>query len=284
MTKARTLSMEQDALVALLSEALVTRKDELIDFLDGFPGKFGRYIAGFRLQYANATTLQISAGSCSSDDGTTIINRTSAMTKGLGAFVAGGAGAGALDTGTIAANTWYHVHAIKHGTTGAGDVLLSTSANSPTLPNGWTKFRRIGSILTNASAQITSFLHLGETFMWDTPVADYNVTNPGTSEILVQLTVPPGVNVFPVCNWIVKNVTTSATELLISSPDQTNLAPSGLRNHVATAAAAAIARTNAIVRDVPTDMSRRVRARLSASGASDTVQCVTFGWIDRRGD
>ena len=40
------------------------------------------------------------------------------MTKGLGAFVAGGAGAGALDTGTIAANTWYHVHAIKHGTTG----------------------------------------------------------------------------------------------------------------------------------------------------------------------
>lgn len=268
-TKARVKGGRHDELMALLDASVLS--------------SMVRHIAGLKMTYASATTFQVSAGSASSDDGTQLLARTAAMSKGLGAWAAGGAGAGSLDTGTIAANTWYHVFIIRKDSTGNCDFLLSLSANSPTMPTGWTHFRRIGSILTNGSSQITPFLHLGETFMWDTPVADYNVTNPGTSEILVQLTVPSGVNVFPICNWIVKNVTTSATELLISSPDQANLAPSGLRNHVATAAAAAIARTNAIVRDVPTDMSRRIRARLSASGASDAVQCVTFGWVDRRG-
>ena len=192
------------------------------------------------------------------------------------------AGAGALDTGTIAATTWYHVFAIRKDSTGATDILLSLSANSPTMPTGWTHFRRIGSILTNGSSQITPFLQLGETFLWETPVTDYNATNPGTAAVTVPLTVPQGVSVFPICNWIVKNVTTASTELLISSLDQANLAPSALRNHVATAAASATARSNAIVRDTPTDTSRSVRARLSASGASDAVQCTTFGWIDRR--
>lgn len=58
-------------------------------------------------------------------------------------------GANALDSGTIAASTWYSVWVIWNGTTTAG--LLSTSATAPTLPSGYTHKARVGWIRTDAS-------------------------------------------------------------------------------------------------------------------------------------
>lgn len=51
-------------------------------------------------------------------------------------------GAGGLDTGTIANNTWYSVWIIYNGSTVSG--LLSTSATTPTLPSGYTYKARVG--------------------------------------------------------------------------------------------------------------------------------------------
>lgn len=61
-----------------------------------------------------------------------------------------GSGANGLDTGTLAANTWYSVWVIYNGTTVAG--LLSVSATSPTLPGGYTHKARIGWIRTDGTA------------------------------------------------------------------------------------------------------------------------------------
>ena len=58
-------------------------------------------------------------------------------------------GANALDTGTIAASTWYSVWVIWNGTTTAG--LLSLSATAPTLPGGYTHKARIGWIRTDGT-------------------------------------------------------------------------------------------------------------------------------------
>jgi len=58
-------------------------------------------------------------------------------------------GANALDTGTIAINTWYSLWVIWNGTTTAG--LMSISATAPTLPGGYTHKARIGWIRTDAS-------------------------------------------------------------------------------------------------------------------------------------
>jgi hypothetical protein len=66
-----------------------------------------------------------------------------AINKTTAAWAVGG-GNGALDTGAIAANTWYNVHLIKRADTGFTDVLLSTSATAPKLPTNYTLFRRIG--------------------------------------------------------------------------------------------------------------------------------------------
>ena len=57
--------------------------------------------------------------------------------------------ANGLDTGTLAASTWYSVWVISNGATTAG--LLSLSATAPTLPSGYTFKARIGWIRTDAS-------------------------------------------------------------------------------------------------------------------------------------
>lgn len=59
-------------------------------------------------------------------------------------------GANALDTGTIAAATWYHAWIISNGTTVAG--LLSLSATAPTMPTGYTYKYRVGAIRTDGAA------------------------------------------------------------------------------------------------------------------------------------
>lgn len=61
-----------------------------------------------------------------------------------------GAGASGLDTGTLAATTWYSVWAIWNGTTAAG--LLSLSATAPTMPSGYTHKARVGWIRTDGTA------------------------------------------------------------------------------------------------------------------------------------
>lgn len=58
-------------------------------------------------------------------------------------------GANGLDTGTLAASTWYSVWIISDGSTTAG--LLSLSATSPTMPNGYTYKARTGWIRTDAT-------------------------------------------------------------------------------------------------------------------------------------
>lgn len=60
-------------------------------------------------------------------------------------------GVNGLDTGILAANTWYYTHLIaKADGTKAG--LLSASATAPTLPAGYTFSARSGAIRTDGSA------------------------------------------------------------------------------------------------------------------------------------
>lgn len=59
-------------------------------------------------------------------------------------------GANGLDTGTIAASTWYSLWVIWNGTTTAG--LMSLSATAPTLPGGYTHKARVGWIRTDNTA------------------------------------------------------------------------------------------------------------------------------------
>jgi hypothetical protein len=71
-------------------------------------------------------------------------------------------GAGGIDQGTIAASTFYAVHAIGDSYNGSpGSALISLSAIAPVLPSGYDMFRRIGYILTDGSSHILKFWQYG---------------------------------------------------------------------------------------------------------------------------
>lgn len=86
-------------------------------------------------------------------------------------------GAGGLDTGAVAASTWYYGYIIgkDDGTVAA---LASLSASSPTLPAGYTKWARVGSFRTDATANKypLSFIQAGARINYKV-VAGSNVAN-----------------------------------------------------------------------------------------------------------
>ena len=71
------------------------------------------------------------------------------------------AGAGGLDTGAIAANTWYYVFAIYNPTGPTTSIIMSLSSSAPTLPAGYTSKIRIGAVYLDGSSHIRGFLQEG---------------------------------------------------------------------------------------------------------------------------
>ena len=238
------------------------------------------YLSGLVLSTAGAsTTFSIAIGVAVDSTNVDFMKLTSAYTKTTSAWALGTA-AGSLDTGAIAASTWYHAYLIKRPDTGVVDVLVSLSVSAPTLPTSYTLFRRIGSMKTNASSQWTKFVQLGDEFLWDALVADVSSTNPGTAAVTRTLTVPTGIQVL--AHIGVQSDTNGITDgrASISSLDKADEVGynAGLYNGISTAQMiipqAMIVRTNT---------SAQIRSRNGGSGASSILNISTFGWIDTRG-
>lgn len=90
--------------------------------------------------------VDISAGSCRSDDDTTNIYATGPVTVNLAA-----SGLNGLDVGAEAVSTWYHVWLVANPTTGAYGGLFSLSPTAPTLPVSYTVKRYLGVVYNNAA-------------------------------------------------------------------------------------------------------------------------------------
>lgn len=238
------------------------------------------HIAGLTLSNNSGTPntiLDIAVGSAAADDASVIMLLTSAYTKTTGAWAVG-TGNGALDTGTVANSTWYHVYLIQRTDTGVVDVLFSTSATAPTMPANYTKKRRIGSFKTNASAQILAFTQRGDEFLWSTATNDLaNVSIGSTSAVLQALNIPLGVKVNPIAEASIFAVSTGA--FLISSPDAADVAPvlNGVGIQVASSTYTVVS-TGITARS---NTSSQVRLR--ATHTTTSTQWTTLGWIDTRG-
>jgi hypothetical protein len=113
------------------------------------------YMYGFRT-YNNAThptyQIDIEEGVCRDEDDTIDMVLTSTLTVDITQ-----SGANGLDTGSEGAWYWYYIYVIYNPTTTTYASLLSLSATSPTLPSGYTKYRRIGSVINNGSSNFYNF-------------------------------------------------------------------------------------------------------------------------------
>jgi len=129
------------------------------------------------------TTLNISIGNCRDSTNTRGINLATPLIKILTSTWVAGTNQGGKDSATaVAAGQTWHVHSILNPTTMVVDILFSQSATAPTLPTGYTYFRRVMSIITGASSSaIRPFLQTGSNIQLITRGVEWAVTSNGVS-------------------------------------------------------------------------------------------------------
>jgi hypothetical protein len=111
------------------------------------------FIHGFKAIWVSNSTIQILSGFCRNSDDDGFIEYSGAP-KTLSITSSGLNG---LDTGSEASSTWYYTYVIYNPTTSTVNGLISASSTSPTLPSGYTKYRRIGSFYNDSGSNIRVF-------------------------------------------------------------------------------------------------------------------------------
>ena len=225
------------------------------------------------------TVLDIGAGTATDSTGTYSLT-SAAFTKTTAAWAAG-SGNGGLFSGAIAATTWYHAFAIHKTSDGSIDFGIDTSVTAANIPVGYNAYRRLGSILTDASSHITAFHQYGDEFYWDTSVRDVNASNPGTAAVSATLSVPTGLKVQPIFDATAFSSTVQ-TQLYFSSLDSVDLVVS-YANGIQSGPTASTSIEGYASSRLWTNTSAQIRYRLVNSDANMVVKIRTRGWLDQRG-
>lgn len=241
------------------------------------------YLAGATLSTAGSSaTMSIAAGAARDSTNAKNLVLATAIAKTTSAWAVGDT-QGGLDTGSIANNTWYHFWLIMRSDTGVVDVLISTSASSPTMPSNYDYKRRIGSGRTNGSAQWILFSQTGDEFLWNVTVEDVDALPNSTSAQTATLTVPTGIKQVALFRATAGSTSGAGRGMVISSFDESDQAPNpnappgnSLYSEVINLGVSGEFR-------VRTNTSAQIRWRLDTAEAGFRFNLETYGWIDRRG-
>ena len=136
--------------------------------------------------------IKVKAGAVKSDDYSTDIVLSTDIIKRMDSAWAAGSNAGGHDGTTLPADGIYYIWLIKNSSTGAVDVLGSTSATSPSMPSGFDVKRRLGGWLCDSSNNLILGEQHGAYFYFHEPITDLNDTSTATDTTqTVTLSVPP---------------------------------------------------------------------------------------------
>jgi len=236
-------------------------------------------INGLTLSCAGSSpTFTIQAGAATDSTYSYSIVLPSNWTKTASAWALG-PGSGSLDTGTVAVTTWYHVHLIMNPLTGAVDVLTSRSATAPTLPSGFTLFRRVGSMFYSGTGPgWLYFMQNGDVFRWGVGRMDVSGVSPTNgAQNTVTLTVPgDGVTVEALLMASCQYLSGGGTTLKLFGGYMTAQPTIGLY-------AAVASNSNSCSFQVTTNGSSQILSRLDYGGTGTAYSIETLGWIDTRG-
>lgn len=151
LTTQNTVDKANDTIAFYDSSATAVRKTAITNLRE-FPTG---YLYGFPM-YNNSTNpayqIDIEPGVCRSSDDTTDLVLTTTLTVDITA-----SGANGLDSGSESSWVWYYIYLIYNPSTQTYASLLSTSSTSPTLPSGYTKYRRLGSVINDGSSNFKEF-------------------------------------------------------------------------------------------------------------------------------
>jgi len=101
-----------------------------------------------------AHDILFNAGNFNFDDGSGQAILSSNLIKQIDAAWVAGNNQGGLFSGTVAANTTYHMFVISNDDGSLVDAGFSSNINAADIPTGYTKKRRIASLRTDASSNI----------------------------------------------------------------------------------------------------------------------------------
>lgn len=237
---------------------------------------FQNYLSGLEFSTAGSSVAFATSAGCAMDSTNTVLmTLASAMTKTTNPWTAGNNNGG-LDTGSMSGAAWYTRYLIG-GANVTPDIIYSSNSSSPSLPTGYTYYRRLGG-QRYGGTYWDRHIQKGDYNYWLTPFADYNST-PGAGHVTTTISVPPGVVVS--ARLIGFNINTSVGAcMLITSPDMTAPtinSPRGLmtvRTQVTNVPAPFDAWFN-------TDASRQIRQTYDT--ASNDTAFSTAAWYDWRG-
>jgi hypothetical protein len=232
--------------------------------------------------------ITVTAGRCNNSTNALSLNLAAAITKQIDATWVAGNNAGGLASGASLGNdTWYHVFVILVGST--VDVMFDTSVScaNGVANNAVTSFRRIGSVLTDGSANILPYFQSGDEFTWDAMVQDVNANDPGESAVTATLSVPIDVAVLAKFYGAVESGSaTQDASLLFTALTQTNQVPSIAISNISIFAQTVDTNNFGALLYVETDTSAQIRYRLTVTSTATTdftITVNTVGWIDFRG-
>lgn len=223
--------------------------------------------------------ITVAVGRAADSTNAKILSLTSALTKQIDAAWAVGTAAGGLFTGAVANNTTYHFFIIEKDADGSIDAGFDTSLTADNKPGGYTKYRRVGSMRTDGSANIRNFTQYGDEFIIKTPVLDHTTGGAGgTAAITCTLgSIPTGLKLKATVSL---RIVDNANYLHLSSLDSTDTAVSGSGALLAHAGNGGSSLNSQI--EVWTNTSAQIRARQSTSSANG-FDIHSTGWLDTRG-
>ena len=243
------------------------------------------YIDGLIMSHDTDTAhdIALSNGEATMIESTTSETRvlgvlSSSLVKRLDADWADGTTNGGIASGARAAgdtmnvDTWYHYFIIAKtdGTIDAGVDTSTSAANLLSDASDYSFYRRIGSVLSDGSSNVTSFVQNQDWFLWASPAPDVDVTNVGATTIqTATLSVPTGYEMFALIDHEDDGLYIS----YIHSPNVTDLAPAALTQNLPFATTG--------YQYVHTDTSAQIKWR--AGNNSQDCYIVTLGWLDPRG-
>lgn len=235
------------------------------------------YLSGLSLSNDTDTDhdILIATGSAADSSNATLLSLSTAITKRIDATWAAGDDAGGLFSGSVANNTTYHIFLIEKDSDGSIDAGFDTSLTAANIPAGYTKYRRIGSVLTDGSANIINFVQHGDDFIYDTPILDVNNSSTGTSANTGTASIPTGLNLKIYYNALVAD---NGAYSYISSLDNTDLAASSTAAPLSSVGSGTANDTKQ--GEVWSNTSRQFRYRTSSS---TTLRFATLGYMDLRG-
>jgi len=151
------------------------------------------YVNGLRLSYSSTTVVALASGAARNSTNVNDIVLGSAVSIDSAVV-----GANGIDTGTLAASTFYAVFVIGDSTKYEDTAgLISTSATAPVLPFGYDMFRRVGYVLTDGSSHFLPFFQTGEDqarwMVYDTLISELSGgTATSFTDVDVATSVPVG--------------------------------------------------------------------------------------------